>query len=79
MRSNLVSYVCRSSVHVRASRAPAVAATSPVTVHEGEWAYCPAGASTEHEWEAIEPVNITELKVVGLLRHREVAPEDSRS
>jgi hypothetical protein len=48
-------------------------------VHEGEWAYCPAGASTEHEWEAIEPVNITELKVVGLLRHREVAPEDSRS
>ena len=45
----------------------------------GAWAYCPAGARTEHEWEAIEPVTLTNLKLIEVVRPREAAPEDSRS
>jgi hypothetical protein len=76
MKSNLVEYVCRAKVHVAAS-GPAVSA-SPVTIHEGAWAYCPAGAREAHQWEAIEPVSLTYLKVIGFARAREAAPEDSR-
>jgi hypothetical protein len=77
MKSNLVEYVCRAKVHVDASRSAVPA--SPVTIHEAAWAYCPAGAHDDHEWEAIEPVSLTELKVIGFARAREAAPEDSRS
>jgi hypothetical protein len=56
-----------------------VAVGSPVTIHNGAWAYCPAGARTEHEWDAIEPVTLTNLKLMEVVRRREVAPEDSRS
>jgi len=79
VNSNLVRYVCRAKVHIDASRNATVAAGSPVTIHDGAWAYCPAGARTEHEWEPIEPVTLTDLKLIGLARAREVAPEDSRS
>ena len=79
MNSNLVRYVCRAKVHVDASRNATVAAGSPVTIHEGTWAYCAAGARVEHEWEAIEPVTLTNLKLIEVVRPREVAPEDSRS
>ena len=79
MKSNLVSYVCRARVHVGAGRDATVAAGSPVTVYEGEWAYCAGGARTEHDWQAIGPVSLTELKLVEVVRRRELAPEDSRS
>ena len=78
MKSNLVEYVCRAKVHVDAARS-SVTPASPVTIHEGAWAYCPAGARDEHEWEAISPVSLTDLKVIGFARAREAAPEDSRS
>jgi hypothetical protein len=79
MKSNLVGYVCRAKVHVEASRHASVAAGSPVTVYEGEWAYCPAGARTEHEWHAIEPVTLANLKFIEVARARETAPHDSRN
>ena len=79
MNSNLVRFICRAKVHVDASRNATVAAGSPVTVHERAWAYCAAGARTDHVWEAIEPVTLTNLKLVEVGRPREVAPEDSRS
>jgi hypothetical protein len=79
MNSDLVRFICRAKVHVDASRNATVAAGSPVTVHEGAWAYCAAGARTDHVWEAIEPVTLTNLKLVEVGRPREVAPEDSRS
>jgi hypothetical protein len=72
MKSNLVGYLCRARVHIEASRKAGPPTGSPVTVHEGEWAYCPAGASVEHEWEPIEPVSLAQLKLVG--RPRELAP-----
>ena len=78
MKSNLVEYVCRARAHVDASRS-SEAPASPVTIHQGAWAYCPAGARSDHEWDAIEPVSLTDLQVTGLARAREAAPEDSRS
>jgi hypothetical protein len=79
MNSNLVRFTCRAKVHVDASRNATVAAGSPVTIHEGAWAYCPAGARSEHVWEAIEPVTLSDLKLIEISRPRETAPEDSRS
>jgi hypothetical protein len=51
---------------------------SPVTIHDGAWAYCPAGARTEHEWEEIDPVSLADLKLIEVARRREAASEDSR-
>jgi hypothetical protein len=36
-----------------------------VTMHEQRWAYCPGGyiaAKEGHDWIAIEPANVSELK-----------------
>jgi hypothetical protein len=79
MKSDLVRFVCRAKMHLDASRQATVAAGSPVTINDGAWAYCPAGARAEHEWEAIEPVTLTDLKLIGVVRPREAAPEESRS
>ena len=78
MNSDLVRFVCRAKMHVDASRDVTAALGSPVTIHDGVWAYCPTGARTEHEWETIEPVTLPVLKLTGV-RPREAAPEDSRS
>lgn len=79
MNSNLVRFICRAKVHVEASRNATVAVGSPVTIHEGAWAYCPAGARTDHVWEGIEPVPLADLKLIEIALPRETAPEDSRS
>ena len=79
MNTDLVRYVCRAQVHVAASRTARLAAVNPVTIHDGVWAYCPAGSRTDHEWEAIEPVTLTDLKLVEVIRPRETATEESRS
>jgi len=79
MNTNLVRFVCRAKVHVNGGRSATTALGSPVTIHDGAWAYCAAGSRAEHEWEAIEPVSLTELKLIGAFRTREAAPEDSRS
>jgi hypothetical protein len=71
MKSNLVTYVCRAKGHVEASRNAGVLAGSPVTVYEGEWAYCPAGARAEHQWEPIDPVPLADLKLVEVGHRRE--------
>jgi hypothetical protein len=79
LNSNLVRFICRAKAHVDASRNATVAVGSPVTIHEGAWAYCPAGSRSDHTWEAIEPVTLTDLKLIEIARPRETAPEDSRS
>ena len=76
MKSGLVRYACRANIHVDGSRTAGGAAGNPVTIYEGAWAYCPAGARTEHVWEAIEPVSLSDLKLVELIvRPREAAQE----
>jgi len=79
MTSNLVRFVCRAKGHVEATPDEMVDAGSPVTIHDGAWAYCPAGARTEHDWEEVEPVSLAELKLIKPVRPREVAAEDSRT
>jgi hypothetical protein len=77
--TDLVRFVCRAKVHLDADRSAAVAVVSPVTINDGAWAYCPAGAGTDHDWEAIDPVSLGDLKLIQVARAREVTPEDSRS
>jgi hypothetical protein len=79
MNSDLVRYVCRAQAHLAASRNATVAVGSPVTIHEGAWAYCPAGSRIEHEWESIEPVTLADLKLVGVIRPRETTIEETRT
>jgi hypothetical protein len=79
VNSNLVRFVCHAKSHVEASRNATIGGGSPVTIHQGAWSYCPAGAHTEHEWEAVEPVTLSDLKLIAVARRRETAPEDSRS
>jgi hypothetical protein len=79
MNSDRVRFVCRAKMHIEASRSAMVAVGSPVTIHAAAWAYCPAGARSDHEWEAVEPATLTDLKLIGVGRPRETAPEDLRS
>lgn len=79
MNTDLVRHVCRAKAHLEVSRNGREAEGSPVTIHDGGWAYCPAGARSEHQWEAIEPVSVADLRLLAAGRPREVAVEDSRS
>jgi len=79
VESNLVRFVCRAKVHLDGDGTATVAVVSPVTINDGVWAYCPAGAGADHDWEAIDPVSLADLKLIGAARLREAAPEDSRS
>lgn len=58
MAGALIRFVCRNTEHQRAS----ASVISPVTLHEQEWAFCPAGASTGHTWERIEGATMDELR-----------------
>jgi hypothetical protein len=49
-----------------------------VTMHEDRWAYCPGGyiaAKEGHNWTAIEPTNVTDLKPrhIGFVRAQELS------
>lgn len=54
----VIYFVCAAAAH---SKADPGASISPVCVHHGEWAYCPTGASLEHDWRPIEPVTRRDL------------------
>jgi hypothetical protein len=56
----VIYFVCGALAH---SKADPFASISPVRVHNGEWAYCPTGASLDHDWRQIEPVTRRELMV----------------
>jgi hypothetical protein len=49
------------SVCVRPQHRASVAGDRTLTVHDGEWAYCPDGADGEHDWKAIVPVSLDDL------------------
>lgn len=64
MTEALIFYVCRTADHQQ----PVLAdrddmSTSPVTFHEGEWAFCPCGASSGHAWEQVSGTPIHEIRV----------------
>ena len=57
----LIHFVCRAKTHqaVRTKKTPD---GSPITFHDGHWAYCPAGLATGHQWEAIPPTTREALR-----------------
>ena len=54
-----IKFVCRNSAHQRARSD----VYSPVTLHEGEWAFCPAGVIDGHTWERIEGATLDGLRL----------------
>jgi hypothetical protein len=58
MAKALIRFVCRETEHQRASGN----VTSPVTLHEEEWAFCPAGVVGGHMWERIEGATLDALR-----------------
>lgn len=36
---------------------------SSITLHDGQWAYCLQGGSSDHTWHAIEPAPVEMLRV----------------
>ena len=66
MAGALIRYVCRNTAHQRAHSE----LISPVTLHQSEWAFCPAGFTGEHEWEHIEGATLD-----GLRRRTSEVPE----
>jgi hypothetical protein len=56
-----VDFVCIATKHAAAVKAKGGTPVSPITIHEGRWAYCPTGLTTDHEWRAIEPTSLEEL------------------
>jgi hypothetical protein len=71
MNNALVRYVCRAKAHIAMSLSAKPADASPVTIHAGSWAYCPAGARADHSWEAVEPVTLANLKLLDAALPRE--------
>jgi hypothetical protein len=57
----LIHYRCTAAEHQHPAADPR-SPTSPVTYHDGKWAYCPLGFHDGHAWVAIEPVSIDEAK-----------------
>ena len=56
-------FVCVAADHVAlAGETKGRAYLSPVTVHQGKWAYCGAGFASNHDWRAIPPTSREELK-----------------
>jgi hypothetical protein len=58
MAGALIRYVCRNNTHQHTRSE----LTSPVTLHEDEWAFCPAGFIGEHKWERIEGATLDALR-----------------
>jgi hypothetical protein len=59
MAGALIRFVCRNSEHQRGRGE----VSSPVTLHEEQWAFCPVGLTTGHTWERIEGATLAELRL----------------
>ena len=56
-----IHFRCTAPEHQRPVADPR-APTSPVTYHDGHWAYCPLGFHDGHVWLAIAPSSLDEVK-----------------
>ena len=56
-----IGFICRAPAHLDKNGA----LVDHLTVHEKEWAYCPANARTDgHDWKASGGVTMGELEIV---------------
>src|SRR5207248_10899146 len=57
MEAGMVSYICTAEAH------PANASDGGLglTIHEAEWAFCPAGQTADHRWSPIARTSLEEL------------------
>lgn len=55
-----ISWVCRVDHAVKRGNEP----VATVTVHRGQWAYCPRGDRVDCIWEAIEPTTLEQLRAL---------------
>ena len=58
MSGALIRFVCRNAEHQGARND----VSSPVTLHEHEWAFCPAGLTGDHTWERVEGTPVEALR-----------------
>jgi hypothetical protein len=60
MSSAAIHFVCVADKHQERTRGgPYV---SPLTINDGQWAYCPAGLTTEHSWLEITPTPVDDVR-----------------
>jgi hypothetical protein len=76
--STLIHFRCRAAGHQQARLMydpdhPG----SPITFHDGQWAYCLDGAKDGHKWERIVPLPITDLRR-NAVEHDHAAESSSR-
>lgn len=60
-----IYFRCRAMAHQLSAKSGATAAqpSSPITWHEGRWAYCPSGAADGHDWtELASGLSVADLK-----------------
>jgi hypothetical protein len=55
-----IRFVCRAQKHQHPAK-PSMP-TSPVTYHDGAWAYCASGAAADHQWEAVDAMSLEEIR-----------------
>jgi len=67
MAEALFEYRCTEPRH-EALSTEAVATISPITVVEGKWAYCRAGAASGHNWQVISPTSLSNLNGKRVIR-----------
>ena len=60
--SALIHYRCTAAEHQRPSTADLGTPTSPITYHDGKWAYCPLGFHDGHTWTGIAPSSLDQVK-----------------
>ncbi|MEA2663006.1 MAG: hypothetical protein QOH08_2578 [Chloroflexota bacterium] len=64
-----IYFVCTADQHHDINAGPRT-----VTIHHGEWAYCPDGAADGHEWKPIDPIPFQELLLSLKAAHFESLP-----
>ncbi|MBU6423539.1 MAG: hypothetical protein KGJ98_13780 [Chloroflexota bacterium] len=62
-RLTLIHHFCRNPDHQKPARDPMDdPSANPVTLNGKEWAFCPAGAKRDHQWDRIDGLTLDELR-----------------
>ncbi|MEP6693422.1 MAG: hypothetical protein ABJB39_02125 [Chloroflexota bacterium] len=56
----MIEFVCVDPKHRLPAEAEEV--NSPLTIHDGTWAYCPSGLCSDHVWRPIEAIALADLR-----------------